>query len=155
MTISPVSTRTAGWTADDSTFGARLALVRQRMQWGNVKEAAVACGLPTESWRTWERDGITPRRQVEIAKKIAEKTGCDYIWLALGPGFERGVVSTPTSGGQTTATTVEPAKRTSPIGQPKRAVPPASSRRPSRVVPFIAELMPDAPSADLLTAVAV
>ncbi len=73
-----------GWTADDSTFGARLALIRQRMRWGNVKEAAVACGLPPESWRTWERDGVTPRRVVEISAVIAERTGCDYGWLLAG-----------------------------------------------------------------------
>ncbi|TCB97548.1 hypothetical protein E0H26_11550 [Micromonospora zingiberis] len=73
-----------GWIADDSTFGARLALIRQRMKWGNVKEAAEACGLPTESWRTWERDGVTPRKIVEIAATISERTGCDYGWLLAG-----------------------------------------------------------------------
>jgi len=29
-----------------------------------------------------------PRRQVEIAKTIASASGCDYLWLLLGP--ERG-----------------------------------------------------------------
>lgn len=74
-----------GWMPDDSTFGARLALVRQRMGWGNVREAAVECGVPPESWRTWERDGVVPRRIVEIAGLIAERTGCDYGWLLAGP----------------------------------------------------------------------
>lgn len=73
-----------GWTADDSTFGARLALIRQRMAWGNVREAATECGLPPESWRTWERDGVVPRRLVEIASTISERTGCDYGWLLAG-----------------------------------------------------------------------
>jgi len=70
---------------DDSTFGARLALVRQRMGWGNVREAAVACGIPPESWRTWERDNVAPRRVVEMASLIADRTGCDYGWLLAGP----------------------------------------------------------------------
>lgn len=54
------------------------------MAWGNIKEAAVACGLPTESWRTWERDNVMPRRVVEIAAIIADRTGCDYWWLLAG-----------------------------------------------------------------------
>ena len=73
-----------GWVADDATFGARLALVRQRMAWGNVKEAADACGVPVESWRRWERDGRPPRDVVEVAGLIADKTGCDYGWLLAG-----------------------------------------------------------------------
>lgn len=73
-----------GWVADDSTFGARLALVRQHMRWGNVKEAATACGLPVESWRSWERDGRAPQRLVDIAAIIADRTGCDYGWLLAG-----------------------------------------------------------------------
>ena len=76
--------RSTKWVPTDDTFGARLALIRQRMKWGNVKEAAVACGLPPESWRTWERDGVAPRRVVEIAGLIAERTGCDYVWLLTG-----------------------------------------------------------------------
>jgi hypothetical protein len=73
------------WTPDDGTFGARLALVRQRMGWGNVKEAADQCGLPPENWRRWERDGLEPRRLVTIAMAIATKTGCDFLWLVHGP----------------------------------------------------------------------
>lgn len=82
------TTKAPPWIADASTFGARLALIRQRMGWGNVKEAAVACGLPVESWRNWERDGMEPRRLITIAMTIATRTGCDYLWLVHGP--ERG-----------------------------------------------------------------
>ena len=78
MTVTSAESQAQGWTADDSTFGARLALIRQRMGWGNVKAAAEACGIPVQSWRTWERDGVTPRNIVEIADTIAERTGCDY-----------------------------------------------------------------------------
>lgn len=85
MTTTPHQQQTAkGWMPDDSTFGARLALIRQRMQWGNVREAAIACGIPPESWRTWERDGVTPRRIVEMSTLIAQATGCDLGWLIAG-----------------------------------------------------------------------
>lgn len=77
-----------GWVPSDTTFGARLALVRQQMGWGNVKEAAEACGLPPETWRTWERDNTTPRNLADIAWKIAEATGVDYGWL-LDPRTKR------------------------------------------------------------------
>lgn len=93
MTDDAVSHQTP-WIADDATFGARLALVRQRMGWGNVKTAATECGLPTESWRHWERDGLEPRRLVTIAMAIATKTGCDYLWLVHGPS--RGAVRSST-----------------------------------------------------------
>ena len=69
------------WTASDAAFGARLALIRQRMGWGNVKEAALACGMPVESWRSWERDNVLPRRYLETCAQIAAAAGCDYGWL--------------------------------------------------------------------------
>src|SRR4051812_23987339 len=71
----------APWIPDDNTFGARLALIRQRLGWGNVKEAAIACGLPPESWRTWERDNVNPRNYPNVCRQIAERTGCDLAWL--------------------------------------------------------------------------
>jgi len=83
MAIQTTGTGTS-WVPTDGTFGARLALVRQRMAWGNVKEAAEACGLPVESWRTWERDGVSPRRIVEVSQLIAERTGCSFAWLLTG-----------------------------------------------------------------------
>src|SRR4051812_17601519 len=79
MTTSPGVDQ--GWRPDDSTFGARLALVRQRMGWGNVAEAALACGVAIETWRTWER-GRTPRNFVEVCVKISAVTGADVAWLA-------------------------------------------------------------------------
>jgi hypothetical protein len=74
-----------GWVPDATSFGARLALIRQRMEWGNVKEAALACGLPVESWRNWERDGRQPRDYMRVCQVIAEHTGVDVTWLAVGP----------------------------------------------------------------------
>lgn len=71
-----------GWTVDDSQFGARLALVRQRMGW-NVKEAAKECGVPGASWASWE-NGAMPRKYTEVCEAIAERTGADYLWLMAG-----------------------------------------------------------------------
>lgn len=68
-----------------STFGARLALVRQLMRWGNIAEAARECGLPTDSWRNWEVDGREPRRLVTIAMAIATRANVDIDWLVYGP----------------------------------------------------------------------
>jgi hypothetical protein len=85
MTTEVGAPQSEPWTPTTDTFGARLALVRQRMSWGNVKEAADACGLPAENWRRWERDGIEPRRLTTIAMAIATRTGCDYLWLVHGP----------------------------------------------------------------------
>jgi hypothetical protein len=73
-----------GWTADDSTFGARLALIRQHEKWGNVREAAIACGIPTETWRTWERDHVLPRNYAEVCQRISEACGADEFWLLTG-----------------------------------------------------------------------
>jgi hypothetical protein len=132
MTVNDVEP-TTGWTADDSTFGARLALIRQRMAWGNVKEAAVACGLPTESWRTWERDNVAPRRVVEVAAIIAEKTGCDFGWLLAGKRLTtyapaRGGSHDEINGRKSTLT-----GRPRPIGGPGWANPKESTRRPARL----------------------
>lgn len=90
MSTQPV----VGWRPDDSEFGARLALIRQRMGWGNVKEAALACGLPVESWRNWERDGRIPRDFVAVCKAISDRTGVDLSWL-VGVPQGPGVVTDP------------------------------------------------------------
>lgn len=77
---------TGPWVPDDSTFGARLALLRQAMGWGNVKEAARECGIPTETWRSWESrtDASLPRKAVERVAQIVGVTGVDLDWLLLG-----------------------------------------------------------------------
>lgn len=72
------------WVPSDASFAARLALVRHRMGW-NLKEAAHECGFPAQTWRIWEVDGSIPRDQVTVAKQIAGVTGCDYLWLLMGP----------------------------------------------------------------------
>ncbi len=129
MTSPQTTARSTGWTPDDSTFGARLALVRQRMGWGNVKEAATECGLPPESWRTWERDNVVPRRVVEIAALIAEKTGCDYGWLLAGPSLKgRGAAGALT----TVPKSLKPVSP-GPRGRQDRTGPAPSTRRPGRI----------------------
>ncbi|MFY1658540.1 helix-turn-helix domain-containing protein [Micromonospora sp. WMMD1274] len=94
MTITAQRAST-GWTVDDSTFSARLALVRLRMGW-NIKEAARACGLPAATWRSWELDGREPHRIRTVAKQISTETGCDYLWLLLGPDGGSGGDGVPT-----------------------------------------------------------
>ncbi len=74
-----------GWVPEE-TFGARLALIRQRYGW-NVKQAAIACHLPVQSWRGWERDHMQPRRYLEVCQLIAKATGADYDWLLDGRRF--------------------------------------------------------------------
>lgn len=61
------------------TFPARLAVVRNRMGW-NAKEAALACGLPQQSWRNWEA-GKRPHDYELVCKKIHERTRCNLGWL--------------------------------------------------------------------------
>ncbi len=78
MTTQPAE---RGWTPDDSRFGTRLAMIRQAMGWGNTREAAIACGLPVESWRGWERDNRLPRDYATVCRKIAAQTGVDIVWL--------------------------------------------------------------------------
>lgn len=95
-----------GWTVDTSTFGARLALVRHRMNW-NVKEAARECGVPAASWRSWE-EGAQPRRLFEIVELISRRTGADYMWLLVGDRAE----ALPGSGGANTLHHRQRAERT-------------------------------------------
>ena len=85
MTADPVE---VGWVPVVDNFGARLALVRQRMRWGNVKEAAESCGLPVQSWRNWERDNGQPRDIVKAAQRISAVSGVNYYWLLDGNAVE-------------------------------------------------------------------
>src|SRR5690349_14488390 len=86
MTQAVVANTTGAnpWIPDDSDFGARLALIRQRMGW-NITEAARECGLQAENWRLWEQAGRNPSRYVTICITIASRTGCDVDWLLHGP----------------------------------------------------------------------
>lgn len=76
------ATHQSPWVPDLSTFGERLAVVRQRMHW-NVKEAAAACGLPAQSWRNWER-GVRCQDLQEVCAAISRATGADFDWLMRG-----------------------------------------------------------------------
>ena len=70
------------WLPDD-TFGARLALIRQRKGW-NIAEAARACDIDPQSWSNWESDERRPRDFQGATRKIAEASGCHPIWLMAG-----------------------------------------------------------------------
>ena len=85
-----------GWIPSDDAFAARLALIRNRKGW-NVKEAAMACGVAPQSWRNWEL-GVRPHDFQQACEVIAEHSGANINWLALGsgaPGSIRSSVTTP------------------------------------------------------------
>lgn len=114
-----------GWTADDESFGARLALIRQRMSW-NIAEAARACGVNGESWRLWEQ-GRMPSRITTIAMSIASASGCDYLWLVHGPG--RGGSVLPTTGYASDARVIATIGE-DPINRPEARIHRSLSTRP-------------------------
>lgn len=96
----------APWVPSIDTFSARLALVRHTKGW-NRKEAAIACGLPYTTWRSWETDGVVPKNIVVVARQISLVTGCDFHWLLLGPSEEKvGVTETEPRSAQRVVATV-------------------------------------------------
>jgi hypothetical protein len=58
------------------------------MRW-NQKEAALACGVPQNSWREWEA-GRSPRNLVEVASKIGAVTGISEYWIITGRELDGG-----------------------------------------------------------------
>lgn len=80
--MSTQTTTGSTWIPDDSSFAARLALIRWQKRW-NQKEAALACGFPYSTWRAWE-DGAHPHDVVGASTQIAERTGADEYWLLTG-----------------------------------------------------------------------
>jgi transcriptional regulator with XRE-family HTH domain len=85
------------WIPSVDTFSERLVLVRHRMGW-NLKEAALACGISPQSWREWELEHREPRRYQEACARIADRTGCNRVWLMTGialPSDDGGGTSQP------------------------------------------------------------
>ena len=84
---------TDGWVPDlTRDFGARLAVVRQHHAW-NIRKAAMECGLDPVSWQNWETKGKMPRNYQTVCEQIADRSGCQFIWLmtgrvVAGAGFE-------------------------------------------------------------------
>jgi len=136
MTTDIAGAARAPWVPTVDSFAARLALIRHQMGW-NVKEAARACGLPGASWRLWEMDGAVPRDQVAIARRIATASGCDYLWLLLGPdGTRRETLPGPSLGlGERVIRTVGADPRATP-GRAVRQTRPmtAGALRPASIV---------------------
>lgn len=95
----------------------------------------------------WVNYRLTGTQPIDVNDLYRIAAILDVDATALMP---RGVVNGGGAAGQTTVPTVEPAKRPTPTSGPKRAVPPASSRRPARITPFITELMTDTPTAELV-----
>lgn len=79
--LPSVSSATERLRPDASTFGARLALLRQAKGW-NIAEAAEACAVPAASWRNWELHDRTPRDQVTVCRRIADAASVELAWLA-------------------------------------------------------------------------
>jgi transcriptional regulator with XRE-family HTH domain len=65
------------------SFRNRLAMVRTEMGW-NYDQAEAATGVGSESWRLWERGLRRCTDVIGVSRKIAEATGFDQGWLALG-----------------------------------------------------------------------
>lgn len=120
----------------------RALLARRRM---SGRALATQLGV-SPSWVSYRLTGTQPIDLNDL-QRIAAALDIDAI--ALMP---RGVVNGGGATGQTTVPTVELPKRPMLGGQPKRAVPPASSRRPARMIPFIAETMSDDLIAELIDA---
>ena len=62
------------------TFAAKLALIRHSKGW-NLKQAALACGFPPQSWRGWEIQGRLPHDIRAVARRIEMRTGLAKGWL--------------------------------------------------------------------------
>jgi len=82
------ATLTTRWIPTTGTFAARLALIRNSMQW-NLKEASVECGFQINQWANWEA-GRMPRNFTKTCDVIAQRTGVDVIWLMIGPEGGKG-----------------------------------------------------------------
>jgi len=78
-----IQTEAQKWIPRDNTFGARLALLRQRFGW-NLKEASLNCGLPQNAWLEWESKGRVPRNLPDVALQISKYTDVDDYWLMTG-----------------------------------------------------------------------
>lgn len=123
MSTEVLGTSTANeqpWIPDDSTFGARLALVRWRMGW-NVKEAAAECGIAAATWRLWEVSGSLPHNLIVRARKISDRTGCDLAWLV---GMPKSTIAryAPRAGQRDTETGRPPTKPERPVRTQSRPV---------------------------------
>jgi hypothetical protein len=91
MTATPGERTTTGWVPvlDDSTFGARLVLIRYKKRWPGHKRAAEETGFRTATWQSWEeRPGTRPRDYEEVVAQISRKSGCDAGWLYGGKPME-------------------------------------------------------------------
>lgn len=80
--MSTVSDHVEAWIPSTDTFAMRLAMVRTHEGWDR-KEAALACGFPSQTWRNWEA-GKHPRDMVGVCRAISDRTGCDLHWLLTG-----------------------------------------------------------------------
>jgi hypothetical protein len=80
MTATPGERTTTGWVPvlDDSTFGARLVLIRYKKRWPGHKRAAEETGFRTATWPSY----LTPvTSQTPIGPSQTRQTGIQAVLL--------------------------------------------------------------------------
>ncbi len=82
MTINAEQTTITDWVPSTDTFGARLALVRQKMGW-NQKQASEECDLSINAWARYEDEGGVADL-IGTVRKIVSRTGVNEMWLLTG-----------------------------------------------------------------------
>lgn len=145
-------------THDETLLSSRVAEeIRVWMTRRRMSGAALARALNVST--AWVSYRLTGSQEIGLndLQRIASALEVDPMDL-FPRGSDGRLISTASSQADhrtgTNARSTQPAERPTLSGQRKRAEERESSRRPARVVPFIAELMPDELSSDLLTATA-
>lgn len=115
------------WIPRADDFASRLVLIRHEMGW-NLKEAAIACGIRAQSWREWELKHRKPQDYEAVCQKIAQRSGCNLVWLMTG--YEP---PSPDGGGSESPLPGSNRGQLAYFVRPLRAVtPPASDVAPQR-----------------------
>lgn len=76
------------------TFGQRLRLIRFSLD-ESIESIAKLCDVNPVTWRTWERQGVTPRKVQDIVRQVVDATHDRFApdapasamrdWLIWGP----------------------------------------------------------------------
>jgi len=110
----------------------------------DLKQSDLAARMQkSEMWVSRRVRGAQPIDLNDL-QLFADALGVEAADL-LSAARTSAVVTAGTRPAQTTGPYVELPVRPPMSGPPKPATPPASSRRPARLVPIIAELIPDTP----------
>lgn len=118
--------------------------IRALMARRRVSRQAMATALGVSHTTVWRRLSGETALDLDELESIAGVLGVTVVEL-VSRAQAGSVINAEPGGRQTTGPNVEQPKRPMLTGQSKRTMPPPSSRRPARLVPVIAELMPDTP----------